>query len=89
VRVAFAARTYGELAAVVRDLPSPLTEPSSHRPARTPWFTRGRPGAVVAGLLALVMMVLILALAAVTVRRHASVAPPMPTVTSAVPGPQP
>jgi hypothetical protein len=82
LRAAFAARTYGELAAVVRDLPAPDAPSGTTRSALTlrPTAARWRP--LVAGVVALAALLLILLALGVTMRRHESLAGPMPTITS-------
>jgi hypothetical protein len=84
LHAAFAARTYADLDAIVRDLPSPATVEST-RPST---FTRLRPA--VPWLVALAVVLVILMAAAVTVRRRMSLAAPIPPPqTTATAAPQP
>lgn len=89
VRAALVARTYGELAAVVCDLPSPAAVSPMASPARALRSTSARLRPVVAGVVALAALLLILMAVAVAVRRHESYAGPTPTVTFATPDSQP
>jgi hypothetical protein len=92
LRDAFAARTYGELDAIVGDLPSPATVVQ-----RAPLI--GRPGLMLARvrpalpwLVALAAVLVMLMMAAVVVRRHVSLAAPLPgspTTATAAPVPPP
>ena len=89
VRAALAARTYGELAAVICDLPSPDAVSPTAPSARRLRSTSARLWPLVAGVVALAALLLILMAVAVAVRRHESHAGPMPTVTLATPDSQP
>jgi len=88
-RAVFAARTYGELAAVVCDLPAPDAPPGTTRSALTLRLTATRWRPLVAGVVALAALLLILLAVGVTMRRHESLVGPMPTITSATPNTQP
>jgi hypothetical protein len=82
LRAAFAARTYGELDALVEDLPSPAT-PASPRRVTLAWVRPVLPWLIALGVLLLLLM-------AMAVRvRHASFAPPPPTSVSATPNRSP
>ena len=91
LRAAFTARTYGELAMVVRDLPGPESPTSPVRraePARPLRLSSARLRSVLIGLVALAALLLILLAVGVAVRRHESYVGPLPTVSSATPDSQ-
>lgn len=85
LRVAFAARTYAELDALVGDLPSPAAPAGSRRVTLVglrpvlPWLV---------GLAALLVILTVMA-AGVAMREHASAAAPIPAFRSPPPSPSP
>ncbi|HYZ81515.1 MAG TPA: DUF1707 domain-containing protein [Solirubrobacteraceae bacterium] len=85
LRAAFAARTYGELDALVGDLPSPQAPTDPRRATLTrlrpvlPWLV---------GLAALLLILMVMAMG-VAMREHASAAAPFPPAQTAGPSASP
>lgn len=88
LRAAFAARTYGELHALVSDLPGPAALTSPTRPAR-PTLAGLRPVLPWLVGLAALLLILMAMVAGVAVREHASAAAPFPPSQSAAARPLP